>query len=96
MNLIIVCEKAGVVVGYATMLYNEETKIAEIGNNAVYPDYQGQGIGKAMQREIARRMQEDGFSRFTVQTLTCDIVAQKIYEKLGYERIASNIFYLKK
>ena len=96
LNLIIVCEKNGIVVGYATLLYHENTKIAEIGNNAVHPDYQGQGIGKAMQREIARRMKEDGFSRFTVQTLTCDIAAQKIYEKLDYERIASNIIYLKK
>ncbi len=96
LNLTIVCEKDGIVVGYATIIYDEEKKIAKIGNNAVHPDYQGQGIGKAMQREIARRMAEDGYTRFSVQTLTCDIAAQKIYEKLGYERIASNIFYLKK
>jgi aminopeptidase YwaD len=96
LNLTIVCEKDEIVVGYATVMHHENTMIAEIGNNAVHPDYQGQGIGKAMQREIARRMKEDGFTRFTVQTLTCDITAQKIYEKLGYERVASNIIYLKK
>jgi predicted N-acetyltransferase YhbS len=96
LNLTIICEKDGIVVGYATIIYDKEKKIAKIGNNAVHPDYQGQGIGKAMQREIARRMAEDGYTRFAVQTLTCDIAAQKIYEKLGYERIASNIFYLKK
>jgi ribosomal protein S18 acetylase RimI-like enzyme len=96
LNLTVVCEKDGIVVGYATALYHTDTMIAEIGNNAVLPDYQGQGIGKAMQREIARRMKEDGFSRFTVQTLTCDIAAQKIYEKLDYEKIAGNIIYLKK
>ena len=96
LNLIIVCEKDGIVVGYATLLYHEEMQIAEIGNNAVHPDHQGQGIGKALQREIARRMEEDAYKRFTVRTLTCDIAAQKIYEKLGYERIASSIIYLKK
>ena len=93
---VIVCKKNGTVVGYATAIYNHETMVAEIGNNAVHPDYQGQGIGKAMQLEIARRMNENGFKRFTVQTLTCDIAAQKIYEKLGYEKIAANIIYLKK
>ena len=93
---VIVCEKNKTVVGYATAIYNYDTMVAEIGNNAVHPDYQGQGIGKAMQQEIARRMQEDGFKRFTVQTLTCDIAAQKIYEKIGYEKIAANIVYLKK
>ena len=96
LNSIVVCEKSGVVVGYATVIYHEDIMIAEIGNNAVHPDYQGQGIGKAMQREISRRMKEDGFTRFTVKTLTCDIAAQKIYEKLGYEKIASDIIYLKK
>ena len=95
LDQVVVCEKNNEIVGYATAIYNHEKMIAEIGNNAVHPDYQGQGIGKAMQREIARRMLEDGFERFEVQTLSCDIAAQKVYEKLGYERITENIIYLK-
>ena len=95
LNLIIVCEKNGVVVGYASAGYDRTTMVAEIGNNAVHPDFQRQGIGKAMQMEIARRMEEEGFKHFTVQTLSCDISAQRIYEKLGYKKIESNIIYLK-
>ena len=65
LDSLIVCEKNGRVVGYATGAHNEETMIAEIGNNAVLPEYQGQGIGKAMQKEIARRMKEAGFTRLS-------------------------------
>ncbi|OGV39626.1 MAG: hypothetical protein A2020_02870 [Lentisphaerae bacterium GWF2_45_14] len=93
---IIVCEVATRVVAYATASYDFAKGIAEIGNNAVDPDFQGRGIGKAMQKEIARRMDEEGFTKLKVSTLSVDIPAQKIYEKLGYVKYCENINYLKK
>lgn len=92
----IVCEIDGKVAGYATVFYDTERGIANIGNNAVYPEYQGRGIGKAMQAEIKRRMLEEGYKKFAVSTLSNDIAAQKIYEKLGYEKYIENFNYLKK
>jgi len=92
---VIVCEIAGRVVGYATMSLDYERDIAEIGNNAVHPDFQGKGIGKMMQQEIMRRMIENGFEKFKVNTLSNDIAAQKVYEKLGFEKIITGIYYLK-
>ncbi|OGV49132.1 MAG: hypothetical protein A2017_08070 [Lentisphaerae bacterium GWF2_44_16] len=91
----VVCEINGKVTGYATVFYDTERGIANIGNNAVYPEYQGRGIGKAMQAEIKRRMLEEGYSKFTVSTLSNDIAAQKIYEKLGYEKFIEGFHYLK-
>ena len=70
--------------------------IAEIGNNAVLPNFQGQGIGKQLQKEIMRRMLESNFKKFKVSTLHNDIAAQKVYEKLGFEQIVGNLNYLKK
>ncbi|MCF6176446.1 MAG: GNAT family N-acetyltransferase [Victivallaceae bacterium] len=93
---VIVCEVAGRTVGYATMSLDFKRGIAEIGNNAVHPDFQGMGLGKAMQQEIMRRMLESGFDKFKVSTLTNDVIAQKVYEKLGFEKIMSGIYYLKK
>ena len=92
----IVCEIEKRVVGYATAHYDVLRGIATIGNNAVHPDFQGCGIGKALQKEIARRMNEEGFTKFKVSTLSVDIPAQKIYEKLGYIIYSENINYLKK
>lgn len=93
---VVVCEIEGEVVGYATMSLDYQRGIAEIGNNAVRPECQGKGIGKAMQREIMRRMLESGFSKFKVSTLVNDIAAQKVYEKLGFEKIVGGCNYLKK
>ena len=92
---VVVCEIDGKVVGYATMVLDFQRGVAQIGNNAVLPEYQGKGIGKAMQKEINRRMLESGFSKFKVSTLENDIAAQKVYEKLGFEKIASTCNYLK-
>jgi len=92
----VACEVNGRIVGYATFFYDAERGIANVGNNAVYPEYQGRGIGKAMQAEIKRRMLEDGYSKFAVNTLSNDIAAQKIYEKLGYKKYIANFFYLNK
>ena len=91
----IVCEIARTVVGYATLGLNRGTGIAEIGNNAVHPDWQGRGIGSAMQREVARRMDAEGFTRFAVSTLTNDLPAQHVYEKLGYKQIVGTVHYLR-
>lgn len=93
---VVVAESAGRVVGYATWLFDAKQGIAEIGNNAVHPEFQGKGIGKAMQKEIEHRMREEGFTKFTVNTLGVDIAAQRLYEKLGYMRYAESIYYLKK
>jgi len=92
----VVCEIDDKVVGYASVLFEHGSGIARIGNNAVRPDYQGQGIGSAMQREIARRMEAEGFTRFAVTTLTNDVAAQHVYEKLGYEQVVGSVSYLKK
>jgi ribosomal protein S18 acetylase RimI-like enzyme len=92
---VVVADWAGQVVGYATWLFDSESGVAEIGNNAVHPKFQGKGIGMALQNEIERRMRKDGFTRFAVTTLGNDIPAQKLYEKLGYTRFAESIHYLR-
>ena len=92
----IVTEIAGQAVGFATFLLDPGSGIATIGNNAVHPDFQGRGVGSAQQREVDRRMREEGYTRFQVTTLTNDIPAQRMYERLGYQRIAQSINYLRK
>ena len=93
---VIVAEVDNKVVGYATYILDKERGIASIGNNAVHPEYQGKGIGGSMQKEVKRRMLEEGYSRFAVDTLAVDLPARKIYERLGYKKYAETYYYLKK
>lgn len=93
---VVVAECDGRVVGYGTCLFDAEKGIAQIGNNAVHPAYQGRGIGKLIQSEVGRRLVAEGYDRFTVMTLSNDIAAQRIYEKLGYRKYIESWHYLRK
>lgn len=92
----IVAEIDDEVVGYASYGLNGTTGQGSIGNNAVHPDHQGKGIGTRLQGEIDRRIKEEGRTKFEVSTLSHDIPAQRMYEKLGYKKVAETFHYLKK
>lgn len=92
----VIAEVDGAVVGYATYSLDEEAGVASIGNNAVHPDHQGQGIGTRLQKEVDRRMREEGYTKFTVSTLANDAAAQRVYEKMGYTKVMESYHYLKK
>jgi len=84
---VLVAEKDGRVVGFITFYTNDTSKVAEIGNNAVHPDYQGHGIGAAMYEDVFDRMREVGM-RF-VKVVTggdpAHAPARRAYEKVGFD-----------
>jgi ribosomal protein S18 acetylase RimI-like enzyme len=95
MDWVLVAEADGRVVGYASYILDGRRGLAEVGNNAVDPAYQGRGIGKLMQQEVFARFEEEGYSMRTVSTLVEDLPARKIYERMCFEEITRSIVYLK-
>jgi ribosomal protein S18 acetylase RimI-like enzyme len=91
----IIAEIDDVIVGYASVLFDEECGLATVGHNAVLPKYQGRGIGSALQREVIRRFREKGYTRWKVTTLAHDYPAQRVYEKMGFEEVTRSIVYLR-
>ena len=63
-----IVEWAGQIVGFVTCYANERTQIGEIGNNAVHPDAQGQGIGTQMYAYALERLRERGMRYVKVGT----------------------------
>ena len=57
----IVTECDGEVVGFATWLYAHEG-LAEVGGNAVDPEFQGRGIGSAQMRWVVDMFRENGYA----------------------------------
>lgn len=94
-----VAEKQGKVVGFVTFyVIDEKAKIAEIGNNAVHPDYQRQGIGSSMYRFVFARMKEAGV-RFVKVGTGGDISAapaRAAYEKVGFSIKLPHVTYYRK
>jgi len=83
----LVAEIDGRIVGFVTFVLDSETRIAEIGNNAVDPDCQGQGIGAAQYRHVLALFREAGMVYAKVHTGLDEAhaPARAAYEKVGFE-----------
>lgn len=81
-----VLELSQQVIGFVSVQLNRETKVGEIGLNAVHPDYSGQGFGTEMYKFAIEIMKESGMQVATVGT-GGDIShapARRAYEKSGF------------
>jgi GNAT superfamily N-acetyltransferase len=77
---------AGELVGFVSVQLNHETRVGEIGLNAVDPAYAGQGVGTAMYEFALTRMKEAGMRVATVSTGgdPSHAPARRAYEKAGF------------
>ena len=81
-----VAEIEGRVAGFITAYANEETRVGEIGNNAVHPDFRGRGIGPRMYEHVLARLKEQGmrFAKVMTGGDPAHAPARRAYEKSGF------------
>ena len=86
-------------IGYPIVLRSQEKIVAyavawfivdeiHIGNVAVRPDYQGQGIGQAVLRSILEEGERRGMTYATLEVRPSNTRALALYERFGFRRIA--------
>lgn len=74
------------IVGFVSIRLDPETKVAELGLNAVHPDHAGKGIGTAMYEFALARMKAAGMRVATVGTGgdPSHAPARSAYRKVGF------------
>ena len=89
-----VAEQGGEVIGFATY-YTNDSGVGEIGNNAVRPDRQGQGIGPRMYGYLFARLRELGMRYVKVSTGgdPAHARARGAYRKAGFEIALPGVEY---
>lgn len=89
-----VAEQGGEVIGFATY-YTNDSSVGEIGNNAVRPDRQGQGIGPRMYGYLFARLRELGMRYVKVSTGgdPAHARARGAYRKAGFEIALPGVEY---
>lgn len=82
----IVVEYGREVVAFCAVSSNRDSRIGEIGLNAVHPDHQGKGIGTLMYKSALDRMRDAGMRVATVGTGgdASHAPARRAYEKAGF------------
>ena len=90
-----VAEKHGKVVGFITFYLNVAPDIGEIGNNAVDPDYQRQGIGTKMYEDALSELKRLGMKYAQVGTGgdVSHAAARRAYEKAGFSASVPGVNY---
>ena len=86
---VLVAECGGVVAGFVTWFPGRPVDgAAEIGNNAVHPDFQGRGIAQTMYRAVFERLRAEGIDIVKVVTGGDDAhaPARAAYERVGFDR----------
>jgi ribosomal protein S18 acetylase RimI-like enzyme len=96
--LVCVAERDGEVVGFVTFRADERSGIGEIGNNAVRPDCQRQGIATALYRHALDRMRALGmrFARVGTGLDPSHAPARRAYEKAGFDVELPSVTYYRR
>lgn len=82
-----VLEVDGDIVGFVTFSIDTESGIGEIGNNAIAPAWQGQGLGTWMYEQVLERFQDRGLDFAEVGTGldAAHAPARRAYEEVGFD-----------
>ncbi len=93
--VVVVAEVAGKPVGFASFYVNAQTRVGEIGNNAVIPEYQSQGIGTQLYDHVLTQMRAAGMDAARVSTGgdASHAPARRAYEKAGFTRAIPEVTY---
>jgi ribosomal protein S18 acetylase RimI-like enzyme len=86
-KLALVCERDGKVVGFITLIIDDEKKIGEIGNNAVDPLSGERGVGQEMYRAAFELFREKGmkFAKVTTGMDEAHAPARRAYERADFD-----------
>lgn len=93
-----VAESGAGIVGFVSLQLNRETRIGEIGLNAVDPPRGSAGIGTAMYEYAVRRMAEAGMKVATVATGgdPSHAPARRAYRKAGFDTEIPSVWMVRK
>ena len=95
-EVIVARDADGNILGFATFSIDNKLGLGDIGNNAVRPEYQGNGVGKALYNRVIEIFKEQGLVYATVSTGYEDsghAKARAAYEKVGFRKMRTSITY---
>ncbi|QSQ12972.1 GNAT family N-acetyltransferase [Myxococcus landrumensis] len=86
-----VVERAGRVVGGGGIapLQGGDPSVCELRKMYFLPEARGQGAGERLLRQCLDFAREAGFQRCYLETLSAMKQAQKLYQRLGFERLSA-------
>lgn len=98
-DCMLVTEIDGQVAAFITyFVINPTAGLGEIGNNAVHPDFQGRGLGRAQYERVFEELRTKGCGLIQVTTGLDDAhaPARRAYEAAGFDIELPKVTYMRK
>ena len=94
-DCVYVTEENGEIVAFTTFGLDHETRMGQIGNNAVDPDCQSRGVGSFQHEQVLEIMRERGmrFAKVGTGLDESHAPARRSYEKVGFDRSTPDVTY---
>ena len=83
-----VAEAGGAVVGMVGAAPARRGEAMELKRLSVSKDHRGRGVSKALCGEVLRFARAQGYKAVVLYTSTVQLVAQRLYEKQGFRKVA--------
>lgn len=93
---ILVLEEGNAIVGFACGDLNEAFGLAHIDILAVDPAAHGKGYGRTLLQAIEDHFASLGARHVTLESLADNEVANSLYDRSGYQRVAHHVNWFKK
>lgn len=93
---ILVLEEDGAMLGYTGGTLDPALRLAHIDILAIDPSAQGKGHGRRLLSAMEDHFRSQGAAHVTLESLIDNDVANSLYERHGYQRLAQHINWFKK
>ncbi|MDR1919618.1 MAG: GNAT family N-acetyltransferase [Tannerellaceae bacterium] len=98
--IVLLAEVEGVYAGLLVAFENFSTftvrPMVNIHDVIVLPEYRGQGVGRQLLNGIIDEAAKRGASRLTLEVRKDNLVAQRLYQSLGFEETSPSMYYWRK
>ena len=92
---IFVAEVNGQIAGYVTTDFNRKTKIGDITNLAVSPEFQRRGLGRLLLETALTYLQQAGMLQARIATLAQNQIGADFYPRMGFVEVARQIHFIR-
>ena len=96
-HVLVAKDETGTIMGFITLeKVDTDTGIGEIGNNAVSPEYRGNGVGSSLYQKALDIFRKNGLVYAVVSTGYEDeghAAARAAYQKAGFKKMKTSVTY---
>lgn len=89
----LIAEEAGVILGYASLLFHEGSWIARLYSLALAPEARGQGLSRLLMQAAIETARSEDCAVLRLEVREDNVAARRLYETMGFRQFGAHARY---